>query len=145
MRKPEKEECKATRPPNIELHLSRPLRVARDDLDLLRGDARCVPTLLLKLECDVLNQERPHLVAEAVCIEAPLIASRQPPPSSLAPRERRREHLERQVRLNLIRQHFGDVTIKVAKDLHCELRRDAALRDQVIECICERHSDAAVR
>lgn len=55
--------------------LARLLSVAADNLDLV-GDHGLVP--IIHLEGDVLDQERPHLVAESVCVETPLHRRAQP-------------------------------------------------------------------
>ena len=54
-------------------------------------------------------------------------------------------YLERQPRLYLISQHLCDTAIKVRQDLHCELRFDAPIADQIIEGVCESHADASMR
>ena len=55
-------------PAEDSLLLAGPLGVAADDLDLVRLDI----TRVVKLEVDILDQERPNLVAETVGIEMTL-------------------------------------------------------------------------
>jgi len=101
------------------LRVARSLAVAAHDLDLIRLD--CLARVL-HLECNILDQESPDLVAEAVSIEMTL---------------------ERQPCLHLIRQNLCDAAIEVRQDLHRQLGLDATLADQVIESVRERHADAA--
>ena len=54
------------------------------------------------------------------------------------------KYLEREPRLDLLPQRLGDATIEVRQDLHRQLRLDAALADQVIESVGQRHADAKV-
>ena len=51
------------------LGVARPLAVAAHDLNLIRVDRLA---RVLHLECNILNQESPDLVTEAVCIEMAL-------------------------------------------------------------------------
>lgn len=49
-------------------HLSWPLAVAADNLHFIRVNLRIV----VELEVDILDEERPHFVAETVCVEMAL-------------------------------------------------------------------------
>lgn len=101
------------------LRISRPFAVAAHNLDLIRLHRL---TRVLHLECDVFDQKGPDLVAETVGIKVTL---------------------ERQPRLHLLSQHLCNTAIEVRQDLHRELGLDAALADQVVEGVRERHADAA--
>ena len=115
--------------------------VAANDLDPVRLNRGRV----LHLESHILDQEGPHLVAEAVSVKMALDRDHR---ISLIPRhvvtcEMLVDiYLEGQPCLDLIRQNLSDATIEVREDLHCQLRLDAPLADQSIEGVCERHADA---
>lgn len=67
------------------LHLSRPLAIAADNLHLVSEDI----ALIVQLEVNILDKERPHFVAESVGIQMALhiqlvtVRHNQSPPSSL--------------------------------------------------------------
>jgi hypothetical protein len=99
-------------------------------------------TRVLHLECNILDQESPDLIAEPIGIEMSLcLVSPRPSPPNL----KTCMYLERQSRLHLVSQYLCDTAIKVRQDLHRELRFDAPLADQVIEGVRERHADARIR
>lgn len=52
-------------------------------------------------------------------------------------------YLELQTTLHVLLQRLGDGLVKVAEDLHRQLRVDTLLADQVIEGICQSETDAA--
>jgi hypothetical protein len=99
-------------------------------------------TRVLHLECNILDQESPDLIAEPIGIEMSLcLVSPRPSPPNL----KICMYFERQPRLHLVGQYLCDTAIKVRQDLHRELRFDAPLTDQVIEGVRERHADARIR
>lgn len=51
-------------------------------------------------------------------------------------------HLEGQTALDVLLQRLGDGLIKVAQDLHRQLRVDALLADEVVESIRQSETDA---
>lgn len=101
---------------------------------------------VLHLEHDILDQESPDLVAEAICIKMTLLThqpSSQPTFAVALPRHLpSTTNLERQSRLHLIGQHFRNRAIEVREDLHRQLRLDATLADEVVERVRQRHADA---
>lgn len=52
----------------LRLRFARPLAVAANNLDLVC----CDRGLVIQLERHILDQERPHFIAESVCIEVTL-------------------------------------------------------------------------
>lgn len=52
-------------------------------------------------------------------------------------------HLKCQSRLDFLGQHFSDTPVEVRQNLHGQLWLDAPLADEVVECIGQRHADAA--
>lgn len=65
----------AIRSRTVPLLLPRLLRIAAHNLDLLRRDI----VLIVELEVDVFDKERPDFVAEAVCIQMTLFFVTNPP------------------------------------------------------------------
>ena len=83
--------------------LPRLLRIAAHNLDLLRRDV----VLIVQLEIDILDEERPDLVAEAVCIQMTLLF--QHPPVSP------NDHLRR----GKTQQGTADLEVHARLDLVC--------------------------
>lgn len=80
----------AIRSRTVPLLLPRLLRIAAHNLDLLRRDI----VLIVELEVDVFDKERPDFVAEAVGIQMTLFFCNEPPISlanNLSPRRRERK------------------------------------------------------
>lgn len=149
------------------LSLTWALGVAADDLDLVRDHGR---SAILHLERDVLDEESPHLVAEAVGIQGALKFDRKTSHVSLvlygkacasmrqstksplpcydsstpqcAAREEASPYLKRQPGLDLILQNIRNGSIKVGEDLHGQLRVDAVALDEVIQSVCQGSADA---
>lgn len=143
----------AIRSRTVPLLLPRLLRIAAHNLDLLRRDI----VLIVELEVDVFDKERPDFVAEAVGIQMTLFFCNEPPISlanNLSPRRRekekgsnqdRRYYLEVHARLDLIGQHLGDGLVKGSDDFHGSLGFDALSVDEVVKGVDEGHADAVVR
>lgn len=112
------------------------LRQTGDNLDLLRIELM----LVVHLEVDVGDDERPHLFAKPVRVEMTL-PSRQPP-TPTPPASHDYAYLEGHPSFHLIREYFRDCLVEVRQDAHGQLRLDTAATDQVVQGICERHSDA---
>ena len=53
-----------------------------------------------------------------------------------------RIYLESQARLDLVSQNISNCLVEVCEDLHGELWLDSPLADEVVQCICERASQA---
>lgn len=137
-------------------HLPRSLAIAADNLHFI-GENRA---LVVQLEVDVLDKERPDFVAESVGVQVALHSrnfrvslcpsaddtsiSPYLPPRKSIPAKSRAKYLERQFNLHLLRKHLGDHTIKRRQNLHGKLRLNPALVDQVIERIGKRQSDTAI-
>jgi hypothetical protein len=115
--------------------------VAANDLDPVRLNRDRV----LHLESHILDQEGPHLIAEAVSVKMSLDRDHR---ISLIPHHVVTcemlvdMYLEGQPCLDLIRQNLSDATIEVREDLHGQLRFDAPLADEIIESVCQCHADA---
>jgi len=86
------------------LYLSRPLRVAADNLDLLRGEF----STSIGLKLDVLHKERPNVVAEPVGLEMALECESSP---------------------DFLGENIGDILVEVAKYPHGKLWFDSAIVD----------------
>jgi len=86
------------------LYLSRSLRVAADNLDLLRRELGTS----ISLELDILHKERPNVVAEPVGLEMAL---------------------ESESSLDSIRENISDILIEVAEYPHGKLWFDSAIVD----------------
>lgn len=120
------------------LLLPRLFRIAAHNLNLLRRDV----VLIVQLEIDILDEERPDLVAKAVGIQMTLFVEN---PSRLARQilygkkssSRRLADLEVHARFNLIGEHFGDGLVKGGDDFHGGLGFDAAGVDEVVESVNE--------
>jgi hypothetical protein len=114
------------------LLLARTLRVATDNLDAVGVDLMGV----VQLEVDVLDDESPYVVAEAVGVEMSLQSFRSawqaPPFGRICATD-----LERQARLDLFREHVGNSLVKVEENLHGELGLYAALGNEVVQRVCE--------
>ncbi len=121
------------------LRIARSLAIAAHDLNLIgmNGLAR-----VLHLERNVLDQESPDLVAEAVRIKVTLSLVRLHPLSAVSFAV---TYLECQSGPHLLCQHLRDTTVKVRQDLHRQLRLDATLADQVVKGVCQSHADAEKR
>lgn len=104
---------------------------------------------VIHLEFDVLDDESPDFVAEAVRVEVALLiripCQRHELPIACSPLQqpnlsrsevRSRTHLERKPGLDLLAQHLGDHLVEILHDAHCKLRLDAPAANQVIECVC---------
>lgn len=111
------------------------LRVAAHNLDTVGVDLAVV----VELEVDVLDDESPDVVAEAVCIKMSL--------SKLSVyagvKGSSWTDLESQARLDLVGEHVGNGLVEVCEDSHGELRLDAALCDERVERVCECAADTA--
>ena len=90
---------------------------------------------VVELEVDVLDDERPDLVAEPIGIEMALQDGKSAPQAATA--KSPQTDLKRQPRLDLVRQHFRNRFIEVRENLHGELGLDPALSDQVVERVRE--------
>ena len=121
------------------LRIARSLAVAAHDLDLVGVDSLA---RILHLEGNILDQESPNLVAEAVCIKVALFILVNPPLNCLPLLSPFVTYLERQSRLHLVCQHLRNAAIKVRQDLHRKLWLDATLADQVVEGVRQSHADA---
>ena len=110
----------------LALDFTRAFAAACDDLDpfglYLLG--------VIKFEGDVLDDEGPDIVTEAVGIQ---MALRLRERSTL----HRHTHLEAHALLHLFGEHVCDGFVKVADDLHGQLRLDLSLGDQVVDGIRE--------
>ena len=53
-------------------------------------------------------------------------------------------NLKRQPRLDLLRKHIGDGSVKVGENLHGKLGLYSALGNKVVQRVCERAAQAAV-
>ena len=119
------------------LLLTRLLCITAHDLDLIRRDI----ILIVQLEVDILDKERPDFVAEAVGIEMALQActvSHSPHPETT-----RHLYLEVHASLDFVRQHLGDGFVEGSHDFHGGLGLDAAGVNHLVEGVNERHTDAA--
>lgn len=119
----------------VKLSFTRPLAITAHNLDLIRRNS----LLIIEFKGNILDQERPYFVTEAVCIEVAL--SQEPssvtPPQILTVKGREREaYLERQPRPHMRSQNLGNVTIVIRENLHSQLGLDAAFIDEVIEGVC---------
>lgn len=147
------------------------LRAAADDLDLVCHNRVAA---VVHLERDILDQEGPHFVTEAVGIERTLsIPKRGPcqrpylwfhldsmlrswthkchapgnskPPKAVLPtRKARGIHLERQPGLDFLLKRLGHDTVKLVQNLDCKLRIDALSTDEVVQRIGQRDAEAAI-
>ncbi|KND87877.1 hypothetical protein TOPH_07523 [Tolypocladium ophioglossoides CBS 100239] len=139
----------AAQPPP--LHLASPglpclrfaglLGVAADNLHFVRLDRLAA---VVHLERYVLDEERPHLVAEPVRVEAPLHlghhSSASPSPTAWpAPSS---TNLELQAALDVLLQRLRDRLVEVAQDLHRQLRVDALIANEVVERVRQSEPDA---
>jgi len=104
--------------PADKLGFARSLVAAADNLDLFGLDLG----LVLQLEFDIFDQERPHLITEAICVQVAL---------------------ETQARLHFLRQNVCDASVEVSDDFHCQLRLDPPFTDQLVQRIDQRHADTA--
>lgn len=111
------------------------LGVATNNLDLVGGDGL---TSSVHLECDILDEECPDFVAESVRVEAPLRRL-----LVIAIGVGAQTHLELESRLDVLLERFRDGLVKVAQDLHGELRVDALIADEVVERVGQSEADAA--
>lgn len=119
------------------LLLTRLLGVAAHDLDLIRCDI----ILIVQLEVDILDEERPDFVAEAVGIEMALQACNVS--HSPRPETPRHLYLEVHASLDFVRQHLGDGFIEGSHDFHGGLGLDAAGMNHLVEGVNKGHTDAA--
>jgi hypothetical protein len=94
------------------LDFTRTLRVTADNLDSVGVDL----VRVVELEVDILDDERPDIVAETVGIEVTL---------------------ERQASFDLVSKPVRNRFVEVDEDLHGQLGLDSALGDQVVERVCE--------
>jgi hypothetical protein len=99
---------------------------------------------VVELEVDVLDDERPDVVAETVGVEVTLRAcqySTFPAAAYELPLSYCRmltcAHLECKPRLDLVCEHIGDRLVEVDEDLHGQLGLDAALGDQIVQRVRE--------
>ena len=90
---------------------------------------------------DVLDDECPDFVAEAVGVEVALLPILAPPPTHNDGEIW--AYLESHARLDLICKHLRNSLVEVRHNAHSKLGFDAAAADQVVERVCEGHSDAA--
>lgn len=100
--------------------LARSPTVTTHNLALLRSEL----DICIRLELDVLDQERPHIIAEAICFQMPL---------------------ERQPGLDLTLESFRDAAVELCEDFHGELWFDAAIVDQFIDSVDECFTDTEGR
>lgn len=115
------------------------LGVATNNLDLVGGHGLASR---VHLERHVLDEERPDFVAESVRVEAPLRCPLVKPPPG---RSSYLTHLELESRLDVLLERFRDGLVKVAQDLHGELRVDALVADEVVERVRQSEADATVK
>lgn len=90
---------------------------------------------IVELEVDVLDDEGPDVIAEAVSVEVTLCTTPsvcRRPLCCMRPTD-----LEGETRFDLVAEHVGNSLVKVEKDLHGELGLDPALGDELVECIGE--------
>jgi len=101
------------------LDLSRSLRIAADNLDFVRSKfgAR------ISLELDILHKKGPDVVAEAVGLEM---------------------SLESESSLDLLGKNVGNGLVEVAQDLHCKLRFNSAVVDQLVDGVYQTVTDSMI-
>lgn len=128
-------------------------------------------TAIIHLERHILDQKRPHFVAESIRIETSLYAAKEKRETRCQSdalfiswkssriqccsethwkkhdRKGRKEgtDLELQPTLDVFLQRLGDGLVKIAEDLHGELRVDAFIADEIIEGIRQSEPDAMCR
>ncbi len=112
---------------NPSLRLPRPLGVAADDLDLVS----LYGALVVQFEVDVLDQERPNFIAEAVGIQMTLELPKDQ--LNVHGTLSQRLYLEREPGFDLLSQDVRHNLVKVLKDLHRQLRLDTTQVDQFIK------------
>ena len=119
------------------LLLPRLLRIAAHNLNLLRRDI----VLIVQLEIDILDKERPDLVAKPVRIQMTLFIVEKPLPLAqqilYGKKAAGTADLEVHARFDPIGEHFGDGFVKGGDDFHGGLGFDAAGVDQVVESVNE--------
>jgi hypothetical protein len=114
--------------------LARLLAVHGHNLDPVRLELQ----RRVQLERRLLDDEGPHVVAEAIRVEVAL-RRRQLPSNS---RGAKQTNLELHAGLDLVTQHLGNVTVEVHQHLDGDLRLDAALGDEGVEGVDQRGADA---
>jgi hypothetical protein len=113
------------------LSLTRTFRVAADNLNTVGVDL----VRVVELEVYVFDDECPDIVAEAVGIEMSLRARKLA--TQAAAICATATHLERQPRLDLIRQYVRYRFVEVRENLHRKLGLDSALGDEVVQRVRE--------
>jgi hypothetical protein len=117
--------------PDSALDFAGALRVTADNLDSVGVDL----VRVVELEVDILDNEGPNVVTEAVGIEVALQTKRIS--TSTLTAGACQTHLERQTGLDLVCEPICDCFVEVYEDLHGELGLDSALGDQVVERVRE--------
>lgn len=116
----------------INLSLTSLLVCAADDFDFV-GVNR---VLVVELEVDIFDGERPHVVAESVGVKMALATV-----SEMSAKPPRLGYLERKPRLDSFRDRFDEGFVEVADDLHGELGLDLVVADEVVQSVCKRDAD----
>lgn len=92
--------------------------------------------LVVELEVDIFDGERPHVVAESVGVKMALATV-----SEMSAKPPRLGYLERKPRLDSFRDRFDEGFVEVADDLHGELGLDLVVADEVVQSVCKRDAD----
>lgn len=100
------------------LCFTRTFRIATDDLNAVGVDL----VGIIELEVNILDNEGPDVIAEAVCVKM---------------------SLECQPCLDLLGKHIGHGPVKVGENLHGELGLYSALGNEVVQRVCKRAAQAA--
>ena len=108
------------RPSVPSLRISRLLRIAAHDLDLIRLHR----VLIVQLEIDILDQKCPDIIAEAVGIQMTLRIPQSVSASVLS--DSGKGYLEIQPSLHFVCQHFRNRLVEGRDDLHSSLRLESA-------------------
>lgn len=107
---------------------------------------------VVHLECHILDQESPDFVAESICIQASLLQSTLSAPNSnnksvTAVFEKALVgvtiYLELKPALDVLLKRLGNSLVKVAQDLHRQLRVNALLANQVVQRVSQGEPDTA--
>ena len=97
--------------------------------------------LIIQLESHILNQERPDIVTEPVCVKVALLNR---PLDAFNPGRKAQAHLERKPSADFIRQHLGNNPIKGGEDLHGELGLDTAFVDEIVQRVGQRQAETGL-